>query len=162
MRAFLALFAEFVVLIFFLIFVHQKTENIDFPQFDRGPFGGARGVVLEPLGCFPGPGRARNPIFRFFLQNFRSFCQFLRFAVRSNFFSKNRSRRCDFFGPTIVKMRAILTIFPSFEVFARVRYLFGCFELDPGRKELEIYSVRDLYDSTIRCRGGVDEPPSSI
>ena len=41
-------------------------------------------------------------------------------------------------------------IFWPFEVFAGVRYLFGCFEVDPGRKELEIYSVRDLYDSTIR------------
>ena len=40
-------------------------------------------------------------------------------------------------------------IFRPFEVFADVRYLFGCFEVDPGRKELEIYSVRDLYDSTI-------------
>ena len=59
---------------------------------------------------------------------------------------KNRSRRCDFFCPKIVKIRAILAIFRSFEVFAGVRYLFGCFEVDPGRKKLEIYSVRDLYD----------------
>ena len=40
-------------------------------------------------------------------------------------------------------------IFRPFEVFAGVRDLFGCFEIDPGRKELEIYSVRDLYDSAI-------------
>ena len=80
---------------------------------------------------------------------FQSFCRFLRFAVRSTSFEKNRSRRCDFFGPKIGKIRAILAIFRSFKVFAGVRYLFGCFEVDPGRKELEIYSVRDLYDSTI-------------
>ena len=64
-------------------------------------------------------------------------------------FGKNGSRRCDFFGPKIVEIRAILAIFRPFEVFAGVRYLFGCFEVDPGRKELEIYSVGDLYDSTI-------------
>ena len=40
-------------------------------------------------------------------------------------------------------------MFRPFEVFAGVRDLFGCFEVDPGTKELEIYSVRDLYDSTI-------------
>ena len=62
---------------------------------------------------------------------------------------KNIARRYNFFGPKIVKIRAILAIFRPFEAFAGVRYLFGCFEVDPGRKELEIYSVRDLYDSTI-------------
>ena len=67
-------------------------------------------------------------------------------------FLKNISRRCDCFGPKIVKIRAILAICRPFEVFAGVRYLFGCFEVHPGRKELEIYSVRDVYDSTIRLR----------
>ena len=36
--------------------------------------------------------------------------------VGANFFSKNRSRRRDQFGPKIVEIRAILAIFEPFEV----------------------------------------------
>ena len=50
----------------------------------------------------------------------------------------------------------MLAIFRPFEVFAGVKYLFGCFEVDPGREELEIYSVRDLYDLTIRTEAAAE------
>ena len=46
--------------------------------------------------------------FRSFVQFFRSFVRFFRSFEQ---FSKNRSRRCDDFGPKIVKIGAILAIF---------------------------------------------------
>ena len=89
--------------------------------------------------------------FENFVENFLDFFEvFVGFFV-SPFVQFFLSRHCDLFGLKIVEIRAILAIFRPFEVFAGVRDLFGCFEIDPGRKELEIYSVRDLYDSTMGC-----------
>ena len=47
------------------------------------------------------------------------------FARSFKFFWKNRSRRCDDFGPKIIKFRAILAIFRPFEDFRNVfRFIF--------------------------------------
>mgnify|MGYP000751084504 CR=1 FL=1 len=61
-----------------------------------------------------------DAIFRSFL---RFFCSFVHFFVRSIFFSKNRSRRCDDFGPKIVKIGAILAIFQPFKDFRVFHFL---------------------------------------
>ena len=65
-------------------------------------------------------------IFRKFFDHFSNFsgtfCSFRSF----NLFSSNSWRRCDFFGPKIVKIRAVLAICRSFEdfQFLAVHYLF--------------------------------------
>ena len=51
----------------------------------------------------------------FFSDFFENFSYVSFFELLSNFFSRNRSRRDDSFGPKIVGFRAILAIFRPFE-----------------------------------------------
>ena len=47
----------FLILLHFLVLspnLSPYRQIFDFHLFDRGPFGGDRGDVLELLGCFPG------------------------------------------------------------------------------------------------------------
>ena len=61
-----------------------------------------------------------------FFENFSNFSGTFGSFRSFDFFSSNSLRRCDFFGPKIVKIRAILAIFRPFEdfQFLAVHYLF--------------------------------------
>ena len=60
--------------------------------------------------------RVRDKIFRTFRETFSNFSPSRKFFRRPNFFSKFSWHRCDSFGPKIVKIGAILTVFRPFEI----------------------------------------------
>ena len=60
--------------------------------------------------------RVRAKIFRTFRESFSNFSPSRKFFRRPKFFSKFSWQRCDSFGPKIVKIGAILTVFRPFEI----------------------------------------------
>ena len=60
--------------------------------------------------------RVRDKIFRTFRESFSNFSPSRKFFRRPKFFSKFSWQRCDSFGPKIVKIGAILTVFRPFEI----------------------------------------------
>ena len=60
--------------------------------------------------------RVRDKIFRTFRETFSNFSPSRKFFRRPKFFSKFSWQRCDSFGPKIVKIGAILTVFRPFEI----------------------------------------------
>ena len=76
---------------------------------------------IHPSIHWSAPRRPNHrKFFDFFSMLFSIFRKlFLRFVL-SKFFSKNRSRQDDSFGPKIVKIGAILTVFRPFEISRKV------------------------------------------
>ena len=60
--------------------------------------------------------RAQGKIFRTFRESFSNFSPARKYFRRPKFFWKFSWQRCDSFGPEIVKIRAILTVFRPFEI----------------------------------------------
>ena len=60
--------------------------------------------------------RVRAKIFRTFRESFSNFSPSRKFFRRPKFFSIFSWQRCDSFGPKIVKIGAILTVFRPFEI----------------------------------------------
>ena len=60
--------------------------------------------------------RVQGKIFRIFRESFSNFSPSRKFFRRPKFFSKFSWHRCDSFGPKIVKIGAILTVFRPFEI----------------------------------------------
>ena len=58
----------------------------------------------------------QGKIFRTFRESFSNFSPSRKFFRRPKFFAKFSWQRCDSFGPKIVKIGAILTVFRPFEI----------------------------------------------
>ena len=78
--------------------------------------GASRKYDMNVSILFRPKNRVRGKFFRTFRESFSNFSPSRKFFWRSKFFSKFSWQRCDSFGPKIVKIGAILTVFRPFEI----------------------------------------------